>query len=72
MSRRGRLASGFQLWRANWLGRLRAVDEEGDPLTSEELRVLIADDLAARGLAGYPKPGQVVPERCWEPGEMPG
>lgn len=66
-----RLASGFQLWRANWLGRLRLADDEGESISSAELKHIIADDLAARGLTRYPKSGEQLPVRGYAPGDSP-
>lgn len=61
-----RLATGYQLWRANQCGLLRA-----EPYSSADLKAMLDDDLAARGIERYPKPGEPLPQRRWAPGERP-
>ena len=56
-----RLASGFQLFRLNQLSLGPFAGRA--PVTAAEATRLIADELAAYGLAAFPRPGAQWPDR---------
>jgi hypothetical protein len=56
-----RLASGAQLWRMNQLGLGPFAGHE--PVTAEQAKRLIGDELASYGLQTFPKAGETWPER---------
>jgi hypothetical protein len=55
-----RLASSRQLWRLNQHGRLRIVDEDGDPLTVADADTALCTVLteAYPGLSRFPRLGE--------------
>jgi hypothetical protein len=57
LPRRIRLASKFQTWRLNQLGRLTLVDK-AEPITSEQAWEAIAAELEALGLERFPGAGE--------------
>ena len=56
-----RVATGAQLWRLNQLGRLRLVDEEGEPVTSAVAKAELARLLAEMGRERFTRPGESYP-----------
>jgi hypothetical protein len=62
LSRGIRLASKFQTWRLNQLGRLAIVDK-AEPISAEQAWGAIAAELRTLGLERFPGPGEAWLER---------